>query len=94
MYIPVYSGAGASALVPRAPTAEGSPFLRQKKSRSYTLPGIGPVKLRHGPVASPSMEPDRSDNLLSLEDFLAEANKTPNRVCACTVKCTCAYSYK
>ena len=77
------SGAAAAALVPRAPTAEGSPFLRQKKSRSYTLPGLGPVKLRHGPAPSPSLEPDRADNLLSLEDFLAEANKTPNRVREC-----------
>ena len=92
-----YSGAAAAAaaaLVPRAPTAEGSPFLRQKKSRSYTLPGIGPVKLRHGPAPSPSMEPDRADNLLSLEDFLAEANKTPNRVSKCNiVYAYCIYMY-
>ena len=80
-----YSGAAAAAaLVPRVPTAEGRPFLQQKKSRSYTLPpqaGLGPVKLRHSPAPSPSMEPDRADsNLLSLEEFLALANETPNRV--------------
>ena len=63
---------------------DGSPFLRQKKTRSYTLPGIGAVKMRHGhshAAASPVIEPERSsDNLISLEDFLAESEKTPNKV--------------
>lgn len=77
----------------RVPSFEGSPFLRQRKSRSVIIPGVGPVKLRHGSshshsqyssgVGLPNFDPDRiPDDLMSLEDFLAESEKTPNRVCS------------
>ena len=65
---------------------DGSQFLRPRKNRAYTLPGLGPVKMRRGghsaaAIASPIVEPERStDDLMSLEDFLAESEKTPNRV--------------
>lgn len=39
--------------------------------------------MRHGhaAAASPIVEPERTtDNLISLEDFLAESEKTPNKV--------------
>ena len=39
------------------------------------------VKLRHQPPSSsPKMLPGVSEDLMSLEDFLAESEKTPNRV--------------
>ena len=53
------------------------------------LPGMGVVKLRHGtarpqfasPTGAPNFDPDRiPDDLISLEDFLAESEKHPNRV--------------
>lgn len=76
-----------SSLVPRAPTSDGSPFLRTRKGRSYTLP-TGAVRLRH-PRELASAEADGPpDDLMSLEDFLAESEKTPNRVNnAYTVNC-------
>ncbi len=72
----------SSSYVPRAPTLDGSPFMRPRKARSYTLPGIGAVKMRHAQAgALSSLEPERSDNnLITLEDFLAESEKTPNKV--------------
>ena len=83
------SGAG---LIPRAATFDGSPFIRHRKNRggSLILPGMGPVKLRHGSThipyghSGPNMDPGNiPDDLMSLEDFLAESEKTPNRVCIC-----------
>ena len=42
---------------------------------------------------SSSMEADnRPDNLMSLEDFLAEANKTPNRVCMLPPFSSCVHA--
>ena len=75
----------------RAPTLEGSPFMRPRKVRSYTLPGMGAVKMRRGQAsaASPSVEPEKSDGLISLEDFLAENDKTPNKVYTVTREFCC-----
>lgn len=49
---------------------------------------MGPVKLRHASAhityghSGPNMDPSNiPDDLMSLEDFLAESEKTPNRVC-------------
>ncbi len=68
---------GPEGLIPRAPTLEGSPFLRPRKGRSYTLPaGV----TRPHAASSPSVQPESVDDLMSLEDFLAESDKTPNRV--------------
>lgn len=68
--------AGASSLIPRAPTLD--PFVRPRRGRSYTLPAG--AKIRHPTHASsPGFEPERTDELMSLEDFLAESDKTPNR---------------
>lgn len=61
---------------------DGSPFIRPRKTRANTLPGGAGVKLRHAHAgASSGFEPERSDtNLITLEDFLAESEKTPNKV--------------
>ena len=72
-------------LIPRPSTFENSPFLRPRKGRSINIPGVGPVKLRHGAshsyYGSGCSDPDKiPDDLMSLEDFLAESEKTPNRV--------------
>ncbi len=69
-----------NSYVPRAPTLDGSPFIRPRKNRANTLPGG--VKLRHAHIgASSGFEPERLDNnLITLEDFLAESEKTPNKV--------------
>ena len=78
------SGAAGSGLIPRAPTLEGSAVLRSRKGRSVNIPGMGNVKLRHGVSHSyygGYTDPDRTpDDLMSLADFLAESEKTPNRV--------------
>lgn len=51
--------------------------LRHGSSHSHSLYGSG--------VGLPNMDPDRiPDDLMSLEDFLAESQKTPNRVCFVT----------
>ena len=58
------------------------------------------VKLRHPPASSGRVGPGLSEDLMSLEDFLAESDKTPNRVrlqeaefwcrvCLCVWVCTC-----
>ena len=75
----------SSGLVPRAPTFDGSPFLRPRKNRgaAVSLPGMGQVKLRPGSTHTPlhNFDPRNiPDDLMSLEDFLAESEKTPNRV--------------
>ena len=75
----------SSGLVPRAPTFDGSPFLRPRKNRgaAVNLPGMGQVKLRPGSTHTPlhNFDPGNiPDDLMSLEDFLAESEKTPNRV--------------
>ena len=55
--------------------------------------GVTPLKLRSGSTHSqlrysggaglPNLDPDKiPDDLMSLEDFLAESEKTPNRVCS------------
>lgn len=79
----VFSGVGASgsfSLIPRAPTLDGSSVLRPRKGRSYTLPG-GMVRVRRPHAASsPNIGAEIPDDLMSLEDFLAESEKTPNRV--------------
>ena len=67
-----------STLIPRAPTFDGSPFLRPRKPRSYTMPAG--MKRPHSHASIPSIEQERIDELMSLEDFLAESDKTPNRV--------------
>ena len=38
------------------------------------------VKLRHPPSSSPRVMSELNEDLMSLEDFLAESEKTPNRV--------------
>lgn len=75
----------SAGLVPRAPTFDGSPFLRPRKNRAaaVNLPGMGAVKLRPGSTHAPlqNFNPGNiPDDLMSLEDFLAESEKTPNRV--------------
>ena len=71
------SSAGQSGLIPRGPTSmETPPYIRKK--RSNTMPGN--VKLRHPPASSPQIMPDINEHLMSLEDFLAESDRTPNRV--------------
>ena len=88
VYVYMCSLAGSN-LRSRQPVFEGSPFLRPRKTRSVNLSG---VKLRHNSsrsqsqygsgVVVPSLDPDRiPDDVMSLEDFLAESEKTPNRVC-------------
>lgn len=70
---------GGPPLIPRAPTMDGSPFLRPRKNRSYTMPSVKYNKHTHA-SSSPSVEAELADDLMSLEDFLAENDKTPNRV--------------
>ena len=58
------------------------------------------VKLRHPPSSSGRVGPGLSEDLMSLEDFLAESEKTPNRVrlqeacfgvmCVSVCVCVCA----
>ena len=79
---------GASSLIPRAPTLDGNPFIRPRRGRSYTLPAGSKLK-RPTHASSPSFQPERTDELMSLEDFLAESDKTPNRVSIfCTRVCS------
>jgi hypothetical protein len=70
------AAAGQSGLIPRGPTSmETPPYMRKK--RSNTMPSN--VKLRHPPASSPQIMPDINEHLISLEDFLAESDRTPNR---------------
>ena len=55
---------------------ETPPYIRKK--RSNTMPST--VKLRHPPASSPQVMPEINEHLMSLEDFLAESDRTPNRV--------------
>ena len=65
------------SLVPRAPTMDGSPFIRPRKGRSLTLPSG--VKIRNPASTQSAAFPEGKDKEMSLEDFLAE-DHTPNRV--------------
>ena len=62
-------------LVPRRAALAGhSPVtLRQPKTQSLIVPPTFDV-------GSPYMVPERHNDIMSLEEFLAETNKTPNRV--------------
>ena len=63
--------------IPRSATlTKNSPVvLRQRKTQSLFVPPISAPQLSQM-INSPSMRPD----IISLEEFLAETNKTPNRV--------------
>ena len=68
--------AGAASLVARGPMLENTPHFRPKKNRSSTLPHLSrPAGQTPGSAVSGGMDPD----LMSLEDFLNESDKTPNR---------------
>ena len=88
----------SAAYVPRGPLINysASPVtLRPRKTQSLYNPNMYQLSKI---VSSPSMQ-DRAD-VISLQEFLEEANKTPNRVrnttcmCTSTCTCTCGWSFK
>lgn len=71
----------SAGYVPRNPTSNTTPnpavVLRQRKTQSMYNP---PVKQFTKIISSPSLFQDDKADVLSLQEFLEEANKTPNRV--------------
>lgn len=67
-------GVSASSLVARGPVVDSTPYVRPKK-RSSTLPHLSRPSQTPGSTTSGVLDPD----LMSLEDFLNESDKTPNR---------------
>lgn len=67
----VDGGVSSSSLMARGPVVDSTPYVRPKK-RSSTLPHLSRPSQTPG---SGVLDPD----LMSLEDFLNESDKTPNR---------------
>ena len=69
-------GGMAASLVARGPMVDSTPYIRQKKARASTLPHLSrPGGGGQTPGSAAGIDPD----LMSLEDFLNESDKTPNR---------------
>lgn len=74
---PLGSAPDVNQYLPRGPLLSGnSPVtLRKRKTQSMIVPST-----TDGSLPPPFFLPEKHSDVMSLEEFLAETNKTPNRV--------------
>ena len=79
---PLGSAPDINQFLPRGPLLAGSSpvTLRKRKTQSMIVPSSHDGPSIGSSAVTPFMLPEKQSDVMSLEEFLAETNKTPNRV--------------